>query len=273
MEGRNSKGHIVRVQSGYNHIFMRGNSRFNVFYDEQDKTEFLARCQSSAQKFDTKILSFALMDNHIHLLVFTNSLSKFVNGYACGYAKWYNKKYGLSDKLFKTPFGSACKNTEFSLFYNTLYILNNPIKAGICSHPADYKWSSYHFHFSKKNSLASIINVDTSFIDNFFPSVSAFDQAIINFKPDMGVVKEKGKDIWPRIPDNMLIKEMNRILNGKNLFCLDKYELDSLIETLWRETSASMRQIASITHLSYEYVRSVCHHPPPHLAPVGVCRK
>lgn len=268
MEGKKSRGHIVRVQSGYNHIFMRGNSRFNVFYDDQDRAEFLARCQISAHKFDTKILAFALMDNHIHLLAFTNHLSKFVNGYACGYAKWYNKKYGLSDKLFKTPFGSASKNTEFSLLYNTLYILNNPIKAGICKHPADYKWSSYHFHFLRKNPLAGIIDVDTLFIDNFFPSVSAFDQAIINFKPDFGEVKEKGKDIWPKIPDNLLIKEMNRILNGKKLFCLNNDELDFLIVTLWRETSASMRQIASITHLSYEYVRSVCNRPP-----VGVCRK
>ena len=100
------------------------------------------------------------------------NMHKFVNGYACGYAKWYNKKYGLSDKLFKTPFGSACKNTEFSLFYNTLYILNNPIKAGICSHPADYKWSSYHFHFSKKNPLASIIDVDTSFLTIFSHQLS-----------------------------------------------------------------------------------------------------
>ncbi len=64
-----------RIQSGNIHICIRGNCRRIIFFDDQDKIEFLKRCNSAAIEFDTDILAFVIMDNHVHLQVVTNQLT------------------------------------------------------------------------------------------------------------------------------------------------------------------------------------------------------
>ncbi len=68
MEGKKKVfGRKARIQSGNIHVYLRGNCRYNVFYDDKDRIEFLIRCNNVAHKYDTKILAFVLMDNHVHL--------------------------------------------------------------------------------------------------------------------------------------------------------------------------------------------------------------
>jgi len=68
MEGKKKQlRRIPRIQAGNIHVYFRGNCRFNIFYDDKDRIEFLIRCNNVAQKHETKILAFVLMDNHVHL--------------------------------------------------------------------------------------------------------------------------------------------------------------------------------------------------------------
>jgi hypothetical protein len=52
--------------------------------------------------------------------------------------------------------------------------LQNPVKANICSHPCDYRWSSCRCHFKQFNSFTKHITVDTSLIDSHFVSEKNF---------------------------------------------------------------------------------------------------
>ncbi|HBY01150.1 MAG TPA: hypothetical protein DEG92_01140 [Rikenellaceae bacterium] len=258
MEGkRKSSNKLKRVQSGNIHVFFRGNSRNTVFYDDIEREVFLKKLKSYSNKLESRILAFILMDNHVHIQLITNCLSVLFSNFLRDYSKWYNSKKGLSDKLFKTPFSSACKYSDEWVLNSNLYILNNPIKAGICKHPSEYKWSSYHFHHNRPNPLSSIIDVDTGFVDSIFKTKEELDNAIINFLPDIGEIKERGRDRWTKTPDYIINKHLLKTLNGQNLFTLDKDETKKMIITLRRETGASYRQIASIMHESSEYVKRV----------------
>ena len=167
-----------RIQEGYIHSYIRGNNKKVIFYDDDDRIEFLKKCDRFAKHFDTKILEFVLMDNHVHLQLLTNNLTPFMKSLLMSYVQTYNYRHKSADKLFKTPFSSAAKYTDEWAIENMLYILKNPVKAGICQSPGDFKWSSYGFHYGADTFLKHFIKVDTSLIDNFFVNREAFDYAL-----------------------------------------------------------------------------------------------
>ena len=59
------------------------------------------------------------------------------------YAKYLNKRTGRHGSLFERPFKRKIIKNEWYLKQVILYIHNNPVHHGFCSHPMEYPWSSY----------------------------------------------------------------------------------------------------------------------------------
>jgi REP element-mobilizing transposase RayT len=249
---------VERVQSGSIHVYIRGNNRHNVFYDDIDRIEFLNRCYFFAKSYDTQIQEFVLMDNHVHLQVETWQLSKFIRPFLISYVHWYNKKYNITAKLFQTPFNSVCKYSDSWKIDSMLYILQNPLKAEICEHPADYKWSSYNFHFNGKSSLRKYILLDTDLMDKYYKSKAELEKAVFQRRIKNMEIDEYQYKHFDKITNADLCKIIAELTEGKSVFKLNKNELESLIIQLNNETNASLVQIASITHENYDYVRNLC---------------
>lgn len=247
--------HMPREQSGHFHVYFRGNSRQTVFYNDDDFIGFLIKCNFVSKQYHTKIAVFALMDNHVHLHLITDELTPFMRAFLISFTRWYNKRKGLSDKLFKSPFSSVRIYSKALIAENLLYIFSNPIKAGICQNPWEYKWSSYHFHNNtRKNPLQKFIDIDTSIVNEIFPNKTVLDNAIRTFSTN--TIISNGAT-FPKTPDNLVIQHMNTILNGRNLFTLTKGELKTLMVRLRKEKGATFRQIATLTHESYVEVRKL----------------
>ncbi|PKO98049.1 MAG: hypothetical protein CVU13_12200 [Bacteroidetes bacterium HGW-Bacteroidetes-8] len=246
-----------RIQSGCFHVYLRGNGKKTVFYDEAERAEFLKRCYSTSLKYGSRILAFVIMDNHVHLLLITEHLTKFMNSLLVGFVHWYNKKNGISDKLFKTPFGSANKYSDKDIAESIMYILSNPIRANICKDPREYKWSSFHSYFNKSNALQKNIEIDTAFIESIFESKEDFERSLNGYNADIDKIRKKGKDFWPKESYINIMEYLNLILCGKNIFELTKTERNSLIIKIRKETGASCWHIASLMHESYEEVKRI----------------
>jgi len=269
-----------RRQEGNFHVYFRGNSKHTIFYNDDDFIIFLKKCDFFAKKYDTTIFAFAVMNNHVHIHLYTKDLTTFMRAMLGGFARTYNKRKGLSDKIFKTPFGSSHTYSKALTIENLLYIFSNPINAGICSNPWEYKWSSYHFHNEgKKNPLRAFIDIDTSLVNSAFPNKNSLDKAIFDFIADIlerrmsdrksngknddknddknGRLnsKQNSKSYWPMTPDYEVINHMNTILAGRHLFSLSAEELKTLMIRLRLEKYATFRQIATLTHESYVEVR------------------
>lgn len=252
-----------REQSGHFHVWIRGNCRFTVFYEDNDFVGFLKRCDAVAKKYDTKIAAFLVLDNHIHLHVITETLSPFASALLIGLSQWLNKRNGFRGKLFESPFGSSRIYSKALIAENLLYIFSNPMNAGICTNPWEYKWSSYHFHNStRKNPLENLINIDSSTVNSSFPTKGSLDKAIFDFNlngspTQTGSPIQTEKSNWPRIPDFEAARCMNTILNGAKLSELSKDELKKLMVVLRQRDGATYRQISSLTHESYVEVRRI----------------
>jgi len=59
------------------------------------------------------------------------------------YSKYFNKRNKRHGSLFERPFKRKLIEDELYLKQLILYIHNNPVHHGFCSHPIEYGWSSY----------------------------------------------------------------------------------------------------------------------------------
>jgi putative transposase len=59
------------------------------------------------------------------------------------YSKYFNKKYRRHGSLFERPFKRKLVDNVEYLKQMVLYIHNNPVHHGFCSHPVEYPWTSY----------------------------------------------------------------------------------------------------------------------------------
>ncbi len=259
MVGKKRKsGKVRRIQSGNIHVCFRGNNRNVVFYDDNDIIQLLARINRFAKQYNTKIIAFAIMQNHAHLQVITSNLTQYMRSVLNSYSRWYNMKYGMSDQVFKSPFMSSNKPFQEGAVKSVLYILQNPVKAGICQHPRDYPWSSYHFYFGRKNSLARYIDIDRTFVEENFKNRADLDSSIIAEISSEYEIHDRVLSVKQIVPFTEIIKCMNNFLGGEKILNQNREEREKLIIALRERSGATYRQIANVTHESWEFVRRVC---------------
>ncbi|MEW6536710.1 MAG: transposase [Candidatus Auribacterota bacterium] len=145
------------------HIVQRGNNRQAIFEDDQDRQEYLALVQRYKQDTECKVLSYCLMDNHVHLLIIplkAESLSKFMQKVALKYTQYANDKYKRSGRLWECRFFSSPVETDTYLLAVCRYIERNAVRAGVVGQPEHYEWGSAKYRVSGKN---------PEFLDDIFP--------------------------------------------------------------------------------------------------------
>lgn len=235
-------------------MYLRGNNRNTVFYDDTERIIFIMKLNQYAIHFSVIIFAFVLMDNHVHLHIKTSRLSEFMKAFLQSYVRWYNKKNGTSGNLFSSPFGSASKGSKSWHIDRILYILQNPVKHGACLHPSEYKWSSYHFQFRQKNPLRNFLKIDPSFINSEFTSKEVLDSALLKKTLSLSEFKEDFINSKACVPDEEISKQLMSYINSISISQLKKTEMKDLIKFLYFSANATIRQISSVTHENYNYV-------------------
>ena len=240
---------------GIYHIILRGNSRFIIFYDEEDRIEFCSRVAKYSQKTNVAIYAYVLMDNHIHMLAKSDNLSTFISLTLISFVRWYNKKYKCSGNLCSSPYYSVPKNSINKIKECIIYILRNPLEAGIAKNVKDYKWSSADLYFMDNKFRGSIIPVNTSFVEALFESESDFHEQLQRSDIKEWDIKED-KEPHYQIPYSDLTKHLDVLLNGRSLKEVDMKELKAIARSLTFITGATYIQIANMLHVSYAFVRN-----------------
>lgn len=153
-------------ESEYFHVTARAINKSILFHDENDYYCYLSFLKKSKNNFDVKVLSYVLMDNHVHIMLRANAsnLSKFMNSVLANYARYYNAKYERIGHVFNERYGRERIDDEKYLHNCIRYIHQNPVKAKICKFTYQYKFSSVHAFRNKKKNFRDI--VDLSELEN-----------------------------------------------------------------------------------------------------------
>jgi len=137
----------LRVQSeGMTfHVTSRGVRREPLFHDRLDFVRLLGVVDHAVAVSEWVCLAYCLMRNHFHLVVRLRraSLSSGMHRINSQYARRYNERHGQVGHVFEARFAAAAIVGEAHFFEVLRYVPLNPVRAGICSDPADWEWSSF----------------------------------------------------------------------------------------------------------------------------------
>lgn len=143
------------------HIYNRGINGCNLFVEDEN-FEYFLRLYDKYITAVADTFAWCLMPNHFHLLVRLPDLSGLENLTGLkpphqsfsklfnAYTKAFNKRYHRHGSLFERPFKRKSINSVDYLRKLILYIHNNPVHHGFCSHAIEYPWSSYLTFLSLK---------------------------------------------------------------------------------------------------------------------------
>ncbi len=121
------------VPGTLHHVIIRGIEGTPIFRNNQDRENFLSRLNPLVKNTGARILAWALMQNHIHLLMFSGAkgISKFMRSLLTGYALWYNRKYQRMGYLFQNRYKSIVCEEDPYLLELVRYIHLNLLRAGV----------------------------------------------------------------------------------------------------------------------------------------------
>lgn len=130
------------------HVIVRGIEKRRIFVDGKDRSLFVERFSNLLLETDTHCLAWALLSNHVHLLLRTNNykLSTFMRRLLTGYAVTFNLRHKRSGHLFQNRYKSIICEEEPYLLELVRYIHLNPLRAGLVT-TVDaldrYRWSGH----------------------------------------------------------------------------------------------------------------------------------
>jgi len=170
----------TRITIGeYYHIYNRGNDKQNIFLDARDWIRFLFlilyfqspvvfynisrpvsnfvrhrvfnipadEIEKIVKNRTVKLVSFALMPNHFHLIVHEfkeGGISQYMQRVLNAYTKYFNAKYKKTGHLFQGPFHSVHIKDNEQLLHLSAYIHRNPREIKQWKNKeCQYPWSSY----------------------------------------------------------------------------------------------------------------------------------
>ena len=128
------------------HIIQRGNNRNNCFFCDSDYLTFKSMLRESARDAKCSVHAYVLMTNHVHLLVTPEEVSspaKMMKWVGERYVQYVNSRYERVGTLWQGRYRSCLVGDDAYLTVCHRYIELNPVRAGLVSHPAEYRWSSY----------------------------------------------------------------------------------------------------------------------------------
>lgn len=136
--------------AGYpHHVIQRGNNRQAIFHDAADRERYLALLREIAAAQGIAVHAYALMPNHVHLLVTPQAgdgISRFMQALGRRYVRWFNDRHGRTGTLWEGRFRSTVVDADRYLLACMRYIELNPVRANLCSAPEHYPWSSFAHH-------------------------------------------------------------------------------------------------------------------------------
>ena len=112
---------------------VRGIEGRNIFQDEEDRKAFVDRMRNLVEETGTRILAWALMDNHIHLLIISGpaGLSTFMRRLLTGYAYTLIENMEDSDIYFRIGISRSFVIWTHYFLELVRYIHLNPLRAGL----------------------------------------------------------------------------------------------------------------------------------------------
>jgi hypothetical protein len=122
----------------------KGNAGEAIVRNDIDRRGFVVRLGQAVARNRWRCLAYCLLDTHFHLVLVTAeaNLGDGMRWLASRHAQDVNFRHGRSGHLFGGRFYSVRLKSDEHLLAALVYVLVNPVRAGMTRSPADWPWSS-----------------------------------------------------------------------------------------------------------------------------------
>jgi REP element-mobilizing transposase RayT len=140
-----SRRHRDEAPGALHHVVPQGNGRRRIVEDDHDRKVFSYRFERVSRELGWTVYASCLMDTHQHAVLETAepNLGLGMRRLQGGHARWFNARHGRDGSVFRQHVWSRRIVDEAHLFRACLYVVLNPVAAGLCDHPEDWPWCSY----------------------------------------------------------------------------------------------------------------------------------
>ena len=145
-----------------------------TFFNTSDYKAYLRLLSDCSQRNGLDIPAYCLMPNHGHIICIPqekDALARTFGQVHAAYAKRVNRRYNWQGHLWQERFHSYVMD-ERHLLWAVLYVLHNPVKAGLATYPWDWPFSSARAHlglaprrFLKTDLLDGLVRDWRSFLE------------------------------------------------------------------------------------------------------------
>jgi putative transposase len=135
------------LPDGFFHVTSRGTGGTFVFADDADRENFVHLLHQAASVFGVRLVAWSLLGTHYHLVIDASceQLTAMMHRLNGLYAQWFNRRHRRKGHLFEERFCSWVIDDEEHLWASVGYVLDNPVKAGLCIDWRDWPWSWSRF--------------------------------------------------------------------------------------------------------------------------------
>ncbi|MCR3956994.1 MAG: transposase [Gudongella sp.] len=244
--------------TGYYHAMARGNSKENVFQNDNLKKMYIRTINEIASEEKVCLAAYCIMSNHVHLLLKADmeSLIRFFRRVNISYASNYNLINDRIGHVFQDRFRSEPVEDDTYFMQVVRYIHNNPVKAGLVSSPGSYQWSSYNEYIGKASFILS--KAQKKVVMEFFSNkISSFERfhKVRDFNVYLDTKEEQQEVMYEHA---QLIIEEHFTKHG--LDALDQLKkkkdlLEDIVNEIYEKTGLSTRNIAKLLDVGDMTVR------------------
>jgi len=123
----------IDAPGALHHIIVRGIERRKIFYDDNDRDNFLNRLGVILIESQTPCFAWALIPNRLHLLLRTGvaPIATVMRRLLTGYAVSFNRRHRRHGQLFQNRYKSILCQEDPYLIELVRYIHLNPLRAGL----------------------------------------------------------------------------------------------------------------------------------------------
>jgi putative transposase len=133
------------------HVIARGNQRQDIFSNGSDYKAYIGFLWEYKSRFQFRLYAYALMRNHVHLLmeVGTTPLARVMQALQYRYSRYFNWKYKKVGHLFQGRYKAILCDKDSYLLELVRYIHLNPVRSGLAKDPRRYPWISHSNYLGK----------------------------------------------------------------------------------------------------------------------------
>jgi putative transposase len=130
---------------GLRHVWVNATGNERYYVDNDDRVSWIRLLTKVLDHFDWRCLAFCQLSTHVHLIVSVpdTSLPLGMKQLNMAYSRDFNARHDRVGQFVRRRYGSRRIDDGRDLVATYAYVVLNPVVAGLCPRPEDWRWSSY----------------------------------------------------------------------------------------------------------------------------------